>query len=147
MFEKGKHETISTGSHAAETVVGSSVKLKGNLRSDGDIKIYGIVSGELKTKGSVVIGPEANIVASIKAKNVKISGTVQGNVEATEKIEITETGRVLGDIAAGILSIAPGAVFTGKSVMSEKGKNINFEPVMEMEPLDQVAEKVKEKAK
>lgn len=147
MFEKGKTELPkSTNSHAAETIVGSSVKLKGNLRSDGNIKIYGIVTGELKTKGTVFVGPEASIIASIKAKSVKISGTVQGNIEAGDLLEITETGRVLGDICANVLSIAPGAVFSGKSQMTDRGKEIVIEPVMEAE-LPVKEEKIKEKAK
>jgi cytoskeletal protein CcmA (bactofilin family) len=134
MFEKGK-STVSGHStaHATETIVGSSVKLKGNLRSDGPIKIYGILTGEVRTKDTVLVGPEANIVASIKARNIKISGTVQGNIEASDRLEITETGRVLGDISANILSISPGAIFSGKCVMSERGKEIAIEPIIETE--------------
>ncbi len=118
MFEKREeHHNISTG--AAETVVGTSVKLKGNLRSDGDITVDGSVNGEIKTKGTVNIGPNAHIIASVQAKNVNISGTVQGNVVALERLNISESGRVYGDISANILSISAGAIFTGKSSMAE----------------------------
>jgi cytoskeletal protein CcmA (bactofilin family) len=130
MFEKQKGEVV-VNEGAAETIVGTSVKLKGNLKSDGDVVIDGVVTGEVKTKGSVKIGPNANIIANVKAKNVAISGAVQGNVEAQDRLEISETGKVLGDIAANVLSIAPGAVFSGKSTMVEVHKEEITEPVAE----------------
>jgi cytoskeletal protein CcmA (bactofilin family) len=131
MFEKQKIEGIKA--EGAETIVGTSVKLKGNLKSDGDIIIDGIVTGELKTKGSVIIGKNANIIANIKAKDVVISGAVQGNIEATDRLDITETGKVVGDIAANVLSIAAGALFTGSSKMNDNHREVVAEPVMEEE--------------
>lgn len=132
MFERPKGEVV-VEQKGAETIVGTSVKLKGNLKSDGDIIIDGIVTGELKTKGSVKIGKNANVVASIKASNISIAGAVQGNVEATDRLEITETGKVAGDISANVLSIAPGATFSGKSQMMLDHKEPEIEPQAEDE--------------
>lgn len=129
MFESSKAVVVKND--GAETIVGTSVKLKGNLNSTGDIFVDGSVAGELKTKGSVVVGPNANILANIKAQNVSISGMVQGNVEASDKIQITETGRVMGDIAASVLSIAPGAVFSGNSKMNDTHREVAPEMTME----------------
>jgi cytoskeletal protein CcmA (bactofilin family) len=131
MFEKTKGEIVKAEN--AETIVGTSVKLKGNLRSEGDIIVDGVVNGEIKTKGSVIIGTNANIVANIHAANVSVSGVVQGNIQASEKLELTETGKVIGDIATNVLSIAPGAVFTGKSQMTDLHREVEAEPVLEME--------------
>lgn len=128
MFDK-KEEFIPTG--AAETVVGTSVKLKGTLKSDGDITVDGSVNGEIKTKGTVTIGPNANIIANVHAKNVNISGTVQGNVVATDKLSLSESGRVYGDISANILSISAGALFSGKSTMAENIKQPDIELTVE----------------
>jgi len=136
MFEK-KEDGAIVASGVAETIVGTSVKLKGNLKSDGDITIDGSVNGEVKTKGLVNIGPNANIIANVKAKKITVAGTIQGNVEATERLTITETGRVYGDITANILSIAPGAVFSGKSVMMEKIKQEDMEPVADEEIVEE----------
>jgi cytoskeletal protein CcmA (bactofilin family) len=130
MFEKGREEIIKNG--ASETIVGASVKLKGNLRSDGDILIEGTVAGDLKTNGAVVVGETANVIANIKAQNVSISGTVQGNIEAADRLEITSTGKVLGDISANVLSISPGASFSGKCVMPDHPKTEKTEPVLEV---------------
>jgi cytoskeletal protein CcmA (bactofilin family) len=145
MFEK-REDGVVAPSGVAETIVGTSVKLKGTLRSDGDITIDGSVNGEVKTKGVVNIGPNANIIATVRAKKVMVAGTVQGNVEATERLTITETGRVYGDVTANILSVAPGAVFSGKSIMLEKVKHEAAEPVVEEEPAE-VPEKEKVETK
>jgi cytoskeletal protein CcmA (bactofilin family) len=137
MFESKKSE-VNVTEGAAETIVGTSVKLKGNLKSDGDVIIDGVVTGEVKTKGSVKIGQNANIIANVKAKSVSVAGAVQGNVEATDRLEITETGKVLGDISANVLSIAPGAVFSGKSMMVEVHKEEEeAEPVAEIEEAEE----------
>lgn len=143
IFDKPGVETEKKSHGGAETIVGTSVKLKGNLKSDGDIIIDGIVNGELKTKGSVVIGKNANVVANIKAGNVSISGAVQGNIEAVDRLDITESGRVLGDIAANVLSIAPGAMFSGKSQMSDSHKEPIIEPIIEEEQVEEKEDKDK----
>lgn len=145
MFEKPKSETPTARSHGAETIVGTSVKLKGNIKSDGDIIVDGVITGEIKTKGAVMVGKNANILASVKAANVTVSGVVQGNIEATDRLEITESGKVLGDIATSVLSIAPGAVFTGKSQMSTLTPEKDVEPVMETEEPETKEEKKAEK--
>ena len=129
MFEKKEEQISSSG--VAETIVGTSVTLKGNMKSDGDITVDGNVNGEIKTKGMVSIGPNANVIANVKAKKVTVAGIVQGNIEAIERLTITETGRVYGDIVANLLSISAGAIFTGKSAMVEKVKQPIVEPVAE----------------
>lgn len=143
MFEK-KDEFVPTG--AAETVVGTSVKLKGTLKSDGDITVDGSVNGEIKTKGTVTVGPNANIIANVHAKNVNIAGTVQGNVVATDRLSVSESGRVYGDISANILSIAAGALFGGKSTMAENVKEPEIELTVEKEE-EPVLEEVLESPK
>jgi len=132
MFEK-KEEIRVFETQNAETVVGTSVKLKGNLKSDGDININGSVSGDVRTKASVKVGETANVLANIKAKNVQVSGTVQGNIEAKDTLQILETGKVYGDILAGVLTVSPGAIFSGKCAMNETRREVDLEPILETE--------------
>jgi cytoskeletal protein CcmA (bactofilin family) len=138
MFEK-REDSMHDG--AAETIVGTSVKLKGNLKSDGDITVDGSVNGEIKTKGTVNIGPNAHIIANVSAKNVNISGTVQGNVVANDKLNISESGRIFGDISANILSISAGALFTGKSSMAESNTEPEIELTIESEEISEETKK------
>lgn len=141
MFENNKREEyISSSVMASETIVGTSVKLKGNLKSDGDITIDGSINGEVKTKGTVNVGPNANIIGSVKAKNANVAGTVQGNITTTEKLNLAETGRVYGDITANVLSITAGAIFSGKSTMAETITESEIEAVVEKDEISEVEE-------
>lgn len=119
-----------------ETIVGPSVSLKGNLKSEGNIKLKGKVSGEVKTKSDVLVGEESEVKASISAKNIKIAGTVTGDINASGEVEILETGKVIGNINSGALVIKMGALFVGKSTMEQEGlsKEEKEEKVIEPEP-------------
>lgn len=100
-----------------ETVIGPSVTLEGNFDGNGDIIIEGSVLGVLKTSGMVRIGSEAKLKAEVKARSVFVSGEVKGNIEADEKVELSETAKVTGNIKSSTLHISSGAFFQGKSMM------------------------------
>jgi cytoskeletal protein CcmA (bactofilin family) len=75
------------------------------------------MEGEINSSGFLVIGEGAIVKANIKADTVIISGTVQGNVEARERLEIHENGKLYGNIRTAKLKIADGVVFEGKCEM------------------------------
>ncbi len=107
----------------AETIVGPSVKVEGELSSQGNVRIDGQVAGNIQTTQNLAVGEQAMISANIKALNIVIAGKVKGNVTAEEALEITETGQVEGDIAAKIISISPGAILRGQCQMpSQEGQ-------------------------
>lgn len=123
---------------SSETIVGTSVKLRGNLKSDGNVKIEGNLNGEIKAKGDVLVSQTADVKAKISAKNIIVAGIVNGNIDAQEKLEITESGKVFGDATSNVLVIKEGAIFSGKSVMEiksleEKEKTPEPEPEYEIE--------------
>ena len=105
---------------SSETVVGTSVKLRGNLKSDGNVKVEGNLTGEIKAKGDVLITQTSDVKAKISAQNVTVAGIVNGNIDTKEKLEITESGKVFGDVTSNVLVIKEGAIFSGKSVMEVK---------------------------
>lgn len=111
MAHKNNEET------QAETIVGPSVKVEGELSSEGNVRVDGQVTGDIQTSQNLAVGEQAVIAANIKALNAVIAGKVKGNITVNEALEITETGQVEGDIVAKIISIAPGAVFRGQCNM------------------------------
>jgi len=117
MFKK--EETQKT----IETIIGSSVKLEGDLNGEGDVIIAGIILGNLKTQGNLKILKTAKINANINANNISISGKIKGNIKALEKLELTSTARVFGDIEAKIIIITEGAILNGKCIMVFDDKN------------------------
>lgn len=106
------------GVAGAETVIGSGVKVVGDLASESDITIDGLLEGSVKTTGDVTIGINARIKGNIEGTNVTISGSLNGNVTASGEASIRETGHVQGDIRAGGLAISSGGIFAGRSIMS-----------------------------
>jgi len=102
-----------------DTLIGSSIKIEGDLVSNGSINVEGEVVGSLKTEKRLRVGEKAKVVADVKAQEAFISGAVQGNIVVSGRLELSSTAKVNGDIQAASLSIAAGALFNGKSTMSE----------------------------
>lgn len=104
-----------------ETVIGPSVKVKGDFNGQGNIIVEGIVDGSLKTNGNLEVGKTAKITADVEAKEAKIGGQISGNVKIKGFLEVTATAKISGDIETSGLSIERGAVFNGKCVMVNSG--------------------------
>ena len=101
----------------AETVVGPSVKIQGDLNSEGNIKIEGQVAGKIKTSQSVYINAGAKIAADVLAGNAVVGGEVQGNLKITGHLILLGTAQITGDITCQILRVEDGAQFSGKCGM------------------------------
>jgi cytoskeletal protein CcmA (bactofilin family) len=99
-----------------ETVIGPNCRITGTLQSDGGIRIEGIYEGTLETTGNLVVADTATVIAEIRAYNISISGSVKGNITAN-KVEITETGKVWGDLAINSLLLHEGAYLKGQTNM------------------------------
>lgn len=110
--------TPASGAPAAriETVIGPNAHFRGDIISEGGIRIDGILEGNIETTGNLVIGESAKVIAEIKANNISISGAVKGNVIGN-RVEILETGRVWGDMTVKSLLLNEGAYLRGHTNM------------------------------
>jgi cytoskeletal protein CcmA (bactofilin family) len=94
--------------------IGKSVILKGQVFSREDLYVDGEVEGTLELlEHRITIGPHGKVQAGIKAREVVIVGTVHGNIEATEKIDIRKDAKLVGDIRTARIVIEDGAYFKG----------------------------------
>lgn len=110
----------------AETIIGPSVKVKGNFQGEGNIIIEGIVEGNVKTSKNLLIGNKAKITANVEAGEAKIGGEIIGNIKVNGYLEIISSAKILGDVEATEISIAKGAILNGKCIMPGM-KNIDKE--------------------
>jgi cytoskeletal protein CcmA (bactofilin family) len=95
--------------------VGKSVVFKGDLSSSEDMTIDGRVQGTVELRDHVLtVGPYAQILGDIVAKSVVVRGMVTGSIIAGDKVTLSETGTVEGDITAPRLALADGAVLRGR---------------------------------
>ncbi len=120
------------GISGIETVIGAGVVVHGNLTSEGDILIDGILKGDIKTAGDVTIGVNGRIKANLTALNVTVAGELDGSIIADGEVTIRETGRVTGDVTAAGLAIASGGVFSGRSI-SQKPRGSNHSQAEDQE--------------
>ena len=99
-----------------ETIIGPNAYIRGDIQSDGGVRVEGVFEGSIDITGNLIIGEGAKIVADIKANNVSISGAIKGNVNGN-MVEILETGRVWGDLTINSLLLNEGAYLRGQTTM------------------------------
>lgn len=101
------------------TIIGESILISGSLNGDEDLTVRGRVEGTLTLTKTLSVEPTGIVKAEVQVKNCVIAGVVVGNVTATESVEITKEGRMVGDIAAPRVIIVDGASFRGRIDMGE----------------------------
>jgi cytoskeletal protein CcmA (bactofilin family) len=103
-----------SGSTGNSATIGKAVKIVGQIFSKEDLFVDGDLEGTVEAlEHRLTIGPNGSVHASIKAREVVALGTIQGNVEATEKIEIRKDAKLVGDIKTARIIIEDGAYFKG----------------------------------
>jgi cytoskeletal protein CcmA (bactofilin family) len=94
--------------------IGKAVKIVGQIYSKEDLFVDGDLEGTVEAmEHKLTIGPNGTVHASVKAREVVALGTIQGNVEAADKIEIRKDAKLVGDIKTARIIIEDGAFFKG----------------------------------
>jgi cytoskeletal protein CcmA (bactofilin family) len=107
----GRYEPDARGGSAT---IGKAVKIVGQIYSKEDLYVDGDLEGTVEAlEHKLTIGPNGTVHASVKAREVVALGTIQGNVEATDKIEIRKDAKLVGDIRTARIIIEDGAYFKG----------------------------------
>jgi cytoskeletal protein CcmA (bactofilin family) len=116
--------------------IGKSVIIKGDLSGSEDLTLEGQVEGKIELRQNVLtIGPNGRIKAAVFAKTVIIQGEVQGDITASERIDIRDAGSVDGDLSAPRIAIADGAHFRGSIDMQKTpAKPGDVKPAAESKP-------------
>ena len=114
MSESTSKSTIPSVPGSQRTVIGRTVVAQGQIASAEDLQIDGKFDGSISVADHILtVGPEGHVKAEIRARQVVIQGSVEGDVTAREKIEIRRSGHVEGDLVAGSIAIEEGASFKG----------------------------------
>src|SRR5689334_19435903 len=94
-------------------VIAPGLFLRGELRGEDDLIIEGRVEGEISLKRHLILETTGVIVADVQTENITIKGEMRGNMTASDKVEIHQSARVVGNISAPRVVIAEGARFKG----------------------------------
>ncbi|MBU8892613.1 MAG: polymer-forming cytoskeletal protein [Bacteroidales bacterium] len=109
-----------TETAAAINLIGAGTEITGDINSNGDIRIDGMLNGNLKTAGKVVIGETGRASGEIECKNSEVLGEVHGKIKVSELLSLKATAKIFGDIVTKKLAIEPGSRFTGNCNMGEE---------------------------
>jgi cytoskeletal protein CcmA (bactofilin family) len=112
-FENGNEEV---------TIISSGVVIEGKLSSKGNVRVDGIVKGDVNVTGNVTIGESGDINGQVNADVITVGGKVIGKLNAKEKVVLEGKAVLKGDLIAKILVVEAGAKFDGNSKMDEMGQ-------------------------
>ncbi|NQX89965.1 MAG: polymer-forming cytoskeletal protein [Halioglobus sp.] len=105
-------------------MIGPSITIKGEVSGEEDLLIQGKVEGSIHmANNEVAIGESGQVNADIKAKVAKVDGEVNGDVTASEKVVISQSGNVRGNIVAPRVTLEDGAIFKGSIDMDPAGSS------------------------
>lgn len=101
--------------------IGKTICIKGEISGSEDVYVDGQLEGSIQLSGnSLTIGPNGRVHASVAARNVTVGGSLEGNIQATERTEMRKTAVVNGDVQTRRIAIEEGAYFKGKlEILSE----------------------------
>ncbi|HKZ74961.1 MAG TPA: polymer-forming cytoskeletal protein [Steroidobacteraceae bacterium] len=102
------------------SVLGPTLRFKGELSADEDLLIQGSIEGSIRHTQRVTVGPEGKVKANIHAALIVVEGTVEGDLHAAKAVNVKETANVRGNIQAPAVSITEGAKFNGGIEMAAR---------------------------
>jgi cytoskeletal protein CcmA (bactofilin family) len=113
--ETGERPMSAPASGLGLAQIGKSVVVKGELSGSEDLYVDGQVEGTIALKGnSLTVGPNGQVKASVEAKAVVVQGKLEGNIQASDRVELRKSAIVTGDISTQRISIEEGAFLKGK---------------------------------
>jgi len=96
------------------TIIGAAVLIKGEIVSQEDLRLEGEAEGRLQIDGRLTVGQKGKAHADISAREVVMSGVVEGNIQASDRVELRKSAIVTGDITTQRIAIEEGASLKGK---------------------------------
>jgi cytoskeletal protein CcmA (bactofilin family) len=114
----GKKENVATfGPGLVLNLVGDGTEIKGNINSEGDIRIDGKVIGNIITKSKMVLGASGSVDGDVSANSADISGSIKGNLTIADILFLKASGRIDGNISTAKMVLESGGEFNGSCQM------------------------------
>lgn len=124
MFTSKEEKRVAEEISNSSNTIGKGTFLEGNVETYGNIRIEGKVTGNVKSKSKVALGPSSVVQGNVIAQNADLEGEVKGRIEVAELLVLKATAVIHGDIITGKLVVEPGAVFNGTCKMGALVKEI-----------------------
>ena len=113
-----KRRTIDSLKTEATAVITTGVHLTGTIKGTTDVILHGVLEGDIRLSGMLVLGKSGKIRGKIDARNVVVEGDVEGIIKASERVEICDGGKFKGDIFTATIAVSENAYFEGNVKMA-----------------------------
>lgn len=110
---------MSSNDNHTTNIIGNGTIIKGEIESNGDIRIDGRVEGVLRSNGKIVLGEKGSVEGEMYCKQADLSGRVLGKITVEELTSLKSKSRIEGELTTKQLFIEIGAIFTGKCDMGK----------------------------
>ena len=112
---KKDRAAAAANANAKESLIAADVTIEGKIEGAGHVRIAGRFKGDVNVEGNVTIEQGAHVTGQVHANTVIVSGEVNGNIDASSKVELLETGVINGDVKAGTLTVVAGSRMRGQA--------------------------------
>src|SRR5688572_28174589 len=102
MFTSKEETRVAEEISSSSNTIGKGTFLEGNVETYGNIRIEGKVTGHVKSKSKIALGPSSQVHGNITSQNADIEGEVRGKIEVSELLVLKSTAVIHGDISTGI---------------------------------------------
>lgn len=128
MFSKQKTRDKSNTLSVADkvSIIAAGMQLTGDIESEGDIRIDGVVTGNVYCKAKVVIISSGKLIGDVQAVNVDVHGTVIGNITARDLLCLKAKCNISGNLTTDKLQIEPNAIFNGSCTMKSENASLSI---------------------
>ncbi len=117
LLTKGAGMSKDKNTGKLDTVIGSETQVIGDLRVDGGLRVDGKVEGRGDISDVFLTGPKSLFKGEVRCRRAVIAGRIEGNIIASESVELQTGAEVFGDITCRGLVIQPGCFFEGRCIM------------------------------
>jgi cytoskeletal protein CcmA (bactofilin family) len=117
-MSKNSRNGIETSSHV--NMISTGTVIQGEINSEGDVRIDGVVKGRINTKAKVVLGKTGRVEGNIECQNGDISGKIEGRIAVKDLLFLKSSGKIEGEILTAKLVVESGATFDGTCNMTGK---------------------------
>lgn len=119
MFTKEKKSAaIDRPLAGAATLISAGTTLHGDIECEGDLRIDGIIQGNVQASARVIIGPDGKVEGNIRGAQADIGGSVTGHISVSDLLQLRGGAYVKGNLTALHLQVDPAAVFNGQCTMT-----------------------------
>ena len=96
-----------------ESVIAANLSIEGKIEGSGNVRMAGRFKGDVRIDGNFTMDPGAHLTGQVLASIVVVGGELQGNIESAKRVDVLESGVIVGDVKAGSITVAAGSRMRG----------------------------------